>query len=197
MEFIDVEGLPEEQLFVIRARVDGKSYREIQKSWDTQFHTFLSMDAITTCITRGAIGFPWNKGMKGGDRPYLCPCDMKRLSDTIRNSAASGAQLDATDVVDEAARLKLERSQKGLQFLKQTNSPHLAVYISSYVSEVPSRTWLNGVLDELDAAIKSRRMIDPKRLAACSKKLLQDYFFVFGDLIKGVPKASFLVLMRQ
>ena len=181
MEFIDVEGLPEEQLFVIRARADGKSYREIQKAWNATFHSFLSMDALTTCITRGAIGFPWNKGMKGGDRPYLCPCDMKHLSDKIKNSAASGAQLDATDVVDEVARLKLERSQKGLQFLKQTNSPNLAVFISSYVSEIPSRTWLNRVLDELDAAIKSRRMIDPKRLLRVRKNYCR-IIFLFSEI---------------
>ena len=63
--------------------------------------------------------------------------------------------MEATDVVDEDARLKLERSQKSLQFLKQTNSPNLAVLISSYVSEVLSQTWLNGVVDELDAVLTS------------------------------------------
>ena len=119
--------------------------------------------------------------LKGGDRPYLCPCDMKHLSDKIKNSAASGAQLDATDVVDEVARLKLERSQKGLQFLKQTNSPNLAVFISSYVSEIPSRTWLNRVLDELDAAIKSRRMIDPKRLLRVRKNYCR-IIFLFSEI---------------
>lgn len=150
------------------------------------------MEAIATCISRGALGFKWTKGMGGGDRPYLCPADMELLQQKITECAEGGAQMDATDVLDEASRLKLARTQKALLFLKATNSPNLASEINDYAIEPPTRSWLNMVLDKLDAAIKSRRLIDPKRLAACSKALLREYFMLFGNIIADIPKALLL-----
>ena len=78
--------------------------------------------------------------MSGGERAYLCPADMLQLTQKINEASAGNGQLDASDVLDEASRLKLERSQKALMFLKVTNSPNLASEINSYVIEPPTRS---------------------------------------------------------
>ena len=95
---------------------------------------------------------------------------MNLLKKKIFEDSENGLYLEATDVLDEAARLKIERTKKALLFLKKTNSYKLASEIDNYVIEAPTRSWLNSVLDDLDAAIKSRRYIDPKRWISCSKK---------------------------
>ena len=69
MELLEVGDLSADQLFILRSRVDGASYREIQSKWQREKNSFIRLESITTCIIRGALGFSWDKGMKGGERP--------------------------------------------------------------------------------------------------------------------------------
>ena len=108
---------------------------------------------------------------------------MRTLKEKIQENSEHGAHLEASDVLDEASRLKLERAQKALNFLKKTNSPKLAREINDYIIEPPSRSWLNNVLDDLDAAIKSRRYIDSARWLSCSKKAIREYYTMYSNII--------------
>ena len=188
MDLLEVGDLSADQLFILRERIDGTSYRDIQSKWSEEKREFIRLESITTCISRGALGYRWEKGMNGGERPYLCPADMRRLHDNIVESAQNDAHLEATDVLDRASRLKLERAQKALTFLQKTNSPTLAADVDNYIIEPPSRSWLNDVLDQLDAAIKSRRYIDPKRWNNCSKQIIREYYTLHANIIKEVPR---------
>ena len=192
MELLEVGDLSEQQLEILAKRVDHVSYRDIQKYWQETYHSFIRLEAIETCIIRGSLGFKWEKGMNGGDRPYLCPADMRSLTAKIRENAENGDYLEATDVLDEASHIKLERAQKALMFLKQTNSPTLAQSVNDFIIEPPSRGWLNAVLDELDSAIKSRRFIDRARWESCSKAIIREYFIMHANIIKEVPRCLLL-----
>ena len=192
MELLEVSDLSEEQLFILRARINGSAYRDIQTKWNNEKHSFIRLEAIMTCIIRGALGFKWEKGMNGGERPFLCPADMRKLQDKIIQGSENGAHLEATDVLDFASQLKLERAQTALKFLKQTNSPTLADEVNHFIIEAPSRSWLNEVLDDLDAAIKSRRYIDPKRWLNCSKEIIRQYYVSYSNLIKEIPMCLLL-----
>lgn len=51
---------------------------------------------------------------------------------------------------------------------------------------------MNNVLDDLDAAIKSRRYIDSARWLSCSKKVIREYYTMFANIIKEVPPCLLL-----
>ena len=66
MELLSVAYLSEEQLEIMQSRVEGRSYREIQVSWQESRNSYIRLEAIETCIIRGSLGFKWEKGMSGG-----------------------------------------------------------------------------------------------------------------------------------
>lgn len=54
--------------------------------------------------------------------------------------------------------------------------PKLAPKIESETISPPSRPWINGILQEIDAHIISRRLIDFKRLESCSMEVVDNFF---------------------
>ena len=50
----------------------------------------------------------------------------------------------------------------------------------------PTRSWINGVLDDLEANLKDRRMIDPKRLESASFEVITNHFVCFTSLLKSI-----------
>ena len=164
MEFVDQELLTEDQLWIIRKRVEGVTYRSIKEQWDSSHDTKIRQEAIEIAILRSVMGYHWKKGCETGPKKYLCKADTNKLSKLILEKSETTDQLDAGDVIESAYRIKLDRLKRALQFLKSTNSPALAEKLNNSILEQPSRPWLNNILDELDAAIKNRRILDPKRL---------------------------------
>ena len=133
------------------------------------------------------MGYHWKKGCETGPKKYLCKADTNKLSKLILEKSETTDQLDAGDVIESAYRIKLDRLKRALQFLKNTNSPALAEKLNNSILEQPSRPWLNNILDELDAAIKNRRILDPKRLESCSKEVIMEYFSFKEELLNGIP----------
>ena len=187
MEFIDQELLTEEQLWIIRKRVEGVTYRNIKEQWDASHDTKIRQEAIEIAILRSVMGYHWKKGCETGPKKYLCKADTDKLAKIILDKSETTDQLDAGDVIETVYRIKLNRLKQALQFLKSTNSPSLAEKLNKSILEPPSRPWLNNVLDELEAAIKNRRLIDPKRLESCSKEVIMDYFTMKEEILNGVP----------
>ena len=75
----------------------------------------------------------------------------------------------ATDeVIEEAFKLKISRTEKAKQFLTDCGSQALSDKISGNETKAPSRQWINGVLENLKSQMEMRRSIDPKRLEVCS-----------------------------
>ena len=91
--------------------------------------------------------------MQSGSNPYLCDLGIRKLSEIVRNANANGCSLDSLEVIDEATRVKSERLAYGWIFLKEINSLDLAQKIADQTLYSPTRSWLNGVLDDLDSHI--------------------------------------------
>ena len=141
---------------------------------------------ISVCLERSALGYKWDFGTQSGSNPYLCNCDIRKLSEIVRNANADGCSLDTLEVIDEATRIKGERLTYGLKFLKEINSLDLAQKIADQTLYSPTRSWINGVLDDLDSHIRSPRLIDEKRLVACSYQVLDGFFQAFGPVLQRI-----------
>ena len=61
---------------------------------------------ICNCLRRSALGYSWQKGMKGGGENYLCPSDMEHLKIQICSSANDGAPMDTSSVLIKAYDIK-------------------------------------------------------------------------------------------
>lgn len=82
----------------------------------------------------------------------------------------------------------MSRIQKGIAFLKRTNSENLMEKLNSLIIKPPTRPWINGILKELDAHIVNRRLVDEKRLDSCSFQIVDEFFNNFSDFIKSFKK---------
>ena len=94
--------------------------------------------------------------------------------------------MDANEVLDDAVQIKTSRILKAINFLNITNSPVLCSQLASMSIDPPTRQWVNGILDDLQAQLKDRRMIDPKRLESASFEVIRTHFTKFTTLLKDV-----------
>ena len=72
------------------------------------------------CISRGVLGYRWEKGMNGGERQCLYPADMRRLHDNIAESAYPGITSEFLIFLQKKTRIKIqpvETSKKPRQLL--------------------------------------------------------------------------------
>ena len=149
---------------------------------------------ISLCLSRSALGYSWDFGTESGNNPYLCKADIIELSEIVKNAHEEGFALDTLEVLDEATKLKEARLTKGLLFLKSIHSLELARKIADQTVFTPSRTWLNAVLLDLDSHIRTRRLIDAKRLEATSYEVIESFFITLATIINKIhPSLLFTV----
>ena len=53
----------------------------------------------------------------------------------------------------------------------------------------PTRSWINSVLEDLEAHIRSQVFVDSKRLEACSYSEVNNFYTTFGSIIKETERA--------
>ena len=68
MEFIEENLLTEEQLWIIKKRIEGTTYRSIKEQWDAIHETKIRQEAIEIAILRSALGYRWKKGCETGPK---------------------------------------------------------------------------------------------------------------------------------
>ena len=188
MEFLANSCFTENQNKIVALRKQGKTYAEIMTAMNiaTGFNT--TPKHISTCLTRSALGYPWNYEQPGGNPPFLCHDDMISLSQSVRSAHDSGNAMDTLEVLDEATKLKGRRIAFGIQFLREIGSVELSNKLGDKTLYTPSRSWINNVLDDLEAQIRSRRLIEQKRLEACSYTVIDSFYTTFGSIIQEVAK---------
>ena len=166
--------------------MEGETYQSIQNLMN--IHTGLNTTPkhVSTCLLRSSMGYHWDYSEIKGTTPYLCKADLNELKDIIRSAAEFGSALDTLEVLDESTRLKSQRVVYAMEFLTQINCPELKRKLGEKVIYTPTRTWINGVLDELEAQIKNRRFIDPKRLEACSYIVINSFYEAFASNLTNV-----------
>ena len=192
MEFLDTSDFSELQKELITLRVEGKSFSDIISYYNTKnaaSNQKLSREALINCIERSAIALRWEKGMSGGNDYYLSAPDFAKLKERVLESAADDNHLDPEAVIQVALELKKERFKKGVLFLANTGSPQLADKLDLKEIGPPVRSWVNKRLEELESSLRYKRLIDIKRLLACTPEHITDYHEKYHDLISGIPPA--------
>ena len=157
MDHIARSSLSKYQIFIVEQRLKGKTYEETRLLFYNEFQVKLYDNKISSAIKRACVGYFWEPGMKGGTDPYVCKEDFEELKEEVIIAQEYGHPFDCCDVIDEAQRIKMNRIQKGIAFLKRTNSENLMEKLNSLIIKPPTRPWINGILKELDAHIVNRR----------------------------------------
>ena len=186
MEFLAISSFSDNQKKIISLRAEGKTYQEVIQAMNTSTGLNTGPKHISTCLTRSALGYSWDYSQTGGALPYLCDADIWELSKSVKNAHEMGNPMDTMEVLDEATRLKGRRIAWGVQFLREINSIELSEKLGDQNVYTPCRSWINNILDDLEAHIRSRRLIEQKRLEACSFRVIETFYSTFGPLIQDV-----------
>ena len=189
MEFLPFDDFSDNQRQIVTLKLEGNTYSQIQNIMSFRTGRAVYAHHISLCLSRSALGYKWDFGIEVGNLAYLCPSDMKMLSEIVENAYQEGSALDTMEVLDEATKLKGQRLEKGLSFLSQINSNALAQRIADQTVFTPSRTWLNSVLADLDAHIRKRQLIDSRRLEAASYETIERFFLVYSRISNRIPPA--------
>ena len=193
-ELLDWNALSREQKWMISGIVDlNWSWRKIRDEYFTITHTTISFEAISTCIIRSGLSREWTKGMVGGNDPYLCDQDYKKLEDLIAERANLTQALNIKTVLDEAEQLKVLRFQKCIEFLGLLGYSKLIEKIYSQEVKSPSRSWINGIENIIDFHLKNPKKVPTNRFLACSFDIINSYFRQFSELFRMIPEALFFV----
>ena len=188
MDQLPREFFNPEQNTIIDKRAAGATYSQICNDLSQMTGVSYYNRHISLCLYRSALGLPWKLGEERGSYPYLCPKDLQTLRDKVHSASENECAMDPLEVIDEAYKLKGERFAYGLDFLTQVKCPELKSQLSQEALQPPSRQWINCILDDLEAVIKNRRYVDPKRLEACSYHVIDSFFTSFGAKIQSYSK---------
>lgn len=175
MKHLVTEDFSQEQMFIVKLRVNKVFYEDIIDEFQKKFQKNLYDCKISTCLRRSAMGYRWSPSNLGGSDPYLCKHDLNDLKESILDATNKGVPMDCQSVLDEAKSIKEYRLFEGIEFLSETNSKKLCSELNEYIIDTPSRQWINSILEELDIHVINQRLIDQKRLDACSIATIQNF----------------------
>lgn len=188
MKHLVTEDFSQEQMFIVKLRINKVFYEDIIDEFQKKFHQNLYDCKISTCLRRSAMGYRWAPSNCGGSDPYLCKHDLMDLKESILDATNKGVPMDCQTVLDEAKSIKEYRLFEGAEFLSETNSKKLCSELNQYIVDTPSRQWINSILEELDIHVINQRLIDQKRLDACSIVTIQNFFSQFSVFISQFHK---------
>ena len=108
------------QKYIAFWKITGNTILQIQAKWKTQFQSFISGEAIMTCIKAIALSRTWKKGENGGNRTYLCKMDTQALVNELYERAHISDAFDTTSLLVFAGGVIPKSPQKSDVF---PNSP--------------------------------------------------------------------------
>ena len=115
---VDWDLFPFEQKWIVYSIAELKyTWRKIVATWFAVKGEVLSFEALATCLMRSSVSIVQKKGENQDNVPYLCDADTKELDKEIRERAYLSKALSTISVLDEAAKLKVSRIKKGVEFL--------------------------------------------------------------------------------
>ena len=181
---VDQKYFSEQQKSIIGWRISGESYRDIASHFKERYSKFISQEAICRCISRTSRGLFWEHGMGAGDDPYLCQEDIDSLKLTID---MSDSYFEIHEIIEEAMMIKKRRTLKMTQFLQKINCPNLS--FNAKAVDPPTRSWVNKILDEIDANILFPKEIEESRLLCCNEEVVRHFFITHSNSLLNVPDA--------
>ena len=113
---------------------------------------------------------------------------METLKLEIHERAELHNSINTITVLDEAQNLKIHRNNFAISFLQLMRSDGLAETLKEKTINKPKRSWINKVLEYLDAKLAVTRFIDGKRFLAVSYDAIRDYFNTFSTFIRSFDK---------
>ena len=190
--YIDIEELSEQQLWIIHLiYVIGHSRAQIPRIWKQHFGSSLSIEALCTCIKRTGFSYYWEKGMGGGKNEYLCKSDLKLLASEVKEHFHISTVYDVNAICDEAYLLKMERVKKAVDFFTLIKAYQYAEHYSKKLHDetisIPTRQWVNGIIDKLQAKLVYPVFIDSRRFLSCTVANVEDFFYVATPLLNETP----------
>ena len=185
---VDWEALSHPQKWMISEIVnDGRTRRYLADKWKAVFGQNLRLESIGTAITRAALSRPWTKGMSGGNQNYLCEQDMKFLEQEIHTRAMMCQALNTVTILDEVVKIKENRLNKAHNFLMAIGAEKKADDIIQEDVDGPCRSWINALMEKIDARLAKVRFIEGKRFTACSFEVVDEFFAKFDALLRSTP----------
>ena len=89
---------------------------------------------------------------------------METLSNEIADRALLGDALDCNTIWDLAQDIKIKRMNKAMTFLLLMRAQKTAHKLLEQEVEKPSRQWVNGILNIVDAKLIKPRLMDGNRM---------------------------------
>ena len=189
-KYVSYSAISLQQKWFIHLIYQEKCSRaKVQEIWLSVYNEQISKDALKTCALRTAFSRWWKKGsLRNGNTDYLVEEDLEILKKEIAERAALHNALDTVSVLDEAQKLKVERYNKAIEFLRLIRSEKLANKLEDVVIQKPSRSWINTIIQYLEARLDKPRLIDGRRFLAVSYESIRNYFEQFGSFIQSFNK---------
>ena len=189
MEHLATEDLSKYQMFIVGKRIEHEKYSAICDLFFEEYQIKLYDNKLSTALRRASVGLVWAPGMAGGQDPYLCSRDMDKLKSIMTKSIENGHPMDCADILDETQKIKYNRIQEAIEFLHCIKCDRLSFEFEDEWIQPPTRQWINGNLDDIDAHIINRRLIDPKRMDSCSYSVFEEFFAKFSTFIQSFHPA--------
>ena len=171
--------------------VEKKSRRQLQLTWQSTFGKTISFDALRTFALRTSYSYKWNQSDHGGNLEYLCTPDMKALEAEISERVQMGQALDTVSILDEAQKLKNNRREKAVKFLSLIRSDSLSREQEMREIDKPTRSWINNIIQQIDAKLTFPIIIDNKRFLACTFDVVRFFYHEFAQLLRDTPDYLF------
>ena len=183
-----MEDFSEHQRTIVELKARSETYVNISNHMQRTTQSNYFPKHISMCLKRSSMGFHWELGPNtSGVPPFLCPSDLNLLSEAIKEACENGSPMDPFEVLDEACSIKGERLAKGIKFLERIGCRDLQVAIAQDTVDTPVRSWINKIVDDMDARIRNRRYIDPKRLESCAIDIIQNFIICYRSLFSEIP----------
>ena len=164
-EFVEWDYLEHiQQYLIFLFVVEKRTRRSIQTLLKETMDLTLSFDAIATFAIRTSYSMKWVPGQSGGNHDYLSEPDMLNLEREIAERAEMGQALVTVSILDEAKKLKRARKEKAIEFLKLINSDTISKKEEMKQLKKPSRTWVNKVIQKIDAKLSRPITIETSNL---------------------------------
>ena len=193
MRDVDWEAFSKEQKWICYLRAGlGDSYKVIKQKWEDVTTQKISDEAIGTCLLRSAESIRWEKGQSGGPKHYLCFQDLDLLVDEMIERARIHDAFDTKTILQYACKLKQKRKEKVLSALEKCRCFTFLEDISKQEIKEPERSWINHILDLIDAKLQYPLLIDNVRFLTCTPDHILSFFNKFREvLLTTLPELIF------
>ena len=187
--FVDWEVFSEEQKWIVYLIAEEKlTWANIRRRWNTVRPQKLYDSANESCLERSALSRTWHQGKNIGNQTFLCKTDTDALNQEIVERARIATALNTISVRDEAMKHKTERYISAAKFLREIKCDKLAAKLEDEDIIQPSRTWINGIIEKIDASLQYPTLVDGKRFLACSNVVIDEFFLIY--LEKSLEKLT-------